>query len=210
MGSHQQQHTLTQSFDLAPLSSTLPSLTGHLILVSWRKSRSDVMLIDSSKCRAANKTNDSSIQLFQEACGKLLLVCNTSSEPIRLQTQDHRMRERFEKCHSASNSCRHYSSPSSSIYIQGSSGSATIWGQQNDCLTHILQKDWELTRQLYHWALTTVPFVTWLRSANHDTGMIRTFLPSSFVHESTVKPSRSPSNSFPASGCIAAINSYPV
>ena len=97
VGSHQQQHTLTQSFDLAPLSSTLTSLTGHLTLIRWKKSRSDVMLIDSSKWRAANKKNDSSILLFQEACGKLLLVCNTSSEPIRLQTQDHRMRKLLRK-----------------------------------------------------------------------------------------------------------------
>lgn len=66
-GSNQQQHTLTESFDLAPLSSTLTSLDDHLILISWKQSRSDVMLIESSKWRAANKTNDSCIQLFQEA-----------------------------------------------------------------------------------------------------------------------------------------------
>lgn len=87
-GSNQPQHTLTASFALAPLSSTLTSLTDHLISISWTQSRSDVMLIESSKWRAANKTNDSCIQLFEEACGKLLLVCNTSSEPIRLQIQD--------------------------------------------------------------------------------------------------------------------------
>ena len=92
-----------------------------------------------------------------------------------------RIRERFEKCHSGSNSCRRKSDPSSIIYIQGSSGPATTWGQQNACLTYILVTDWELTRQLYHWVLTTAPIVIWFRSANHDTGMIGTFLPSPFV-----------------------------
>lgn len=45
------------------------------------------------------------------------------------------------------------------------------------------------------------------RAANHDMGKIRTFLPSSFVHELTAKSSRSPNNSFSASGCIAGYRS---
>ena len=64
-------NTLTESSDLAPLSSTLTSLTDHLYIDKFKKSRSDVMLIELSKWRAAHKTYDSSIQLFQEVYGKL-------------------------------------------------------------------------------------------------------------------------------------------
>ena len=66
-------------------------------------------------------------------------------------------------------------------------------------------------KRTIHYVLARASIVTPVhRVDNHDTGMIQAFLHSSSVHELTAKSSRSTNNSFPASGCIAAINSYPL
>ena len=125
------------------------SLTDHLILISLKKSRSDVMLIELSKWRAAHKTYDSSIQLFQEVYGKLLLVCNTSSEAKRLQTKD------FTGCE---NVLRNVALEATTAGITVAPPAAYIFkahlnqqrlGDSKMAASQtILQKDWELTRQL--------------------------------------------------------------